>query len=203
MLNIAVFVSGKGSNLKAIFEKVSKEKVRICAVVADKTDCGAVQFATENKIPVFIVSSKNELTSFSYEKLVEQFQLIPIHLVVLAGFIKKIPDYFIEEYENRIINIHPALLPSFGGEGMYGINVHKAVFNSSVKISGATVHFVDKIYDHGKIIDQRKVDISDVKTPEEIAARVLKIEHELLPYIVEKFSENKIIIKDNRVYMAE
>jgi folate-dependent phosphoribosylglycinamide formyltransferase PurN len=95
------------------------------------------------------------------------------------------------------------LLPSFGGKGMYGINVHKAVFNSSVKISGATVHFVDKIYDHGKIIDQRKVDISDVKTPEEIAARVLKIEHELLPYVVEKFSENKIIIKDNRVYMAE
>ena len=152
---------------------------------------------------LYLISTKNELTSFSYEKLVEQFQLIPIHLVVLAGFIKKIPDYFIEEYENRIINIHPALLPSFGGEGMYGINVHKAVFNSSVKISGATVHFVDKIYDHGKIIDQRKVDISDLKTPEEIAARVLKIEHELLPYVVEKFSENKIIIKDNRVYMAE
>ena len=203
MLNIAVFVSGRGSNLKAIYEKVSKDKVRICAVVTDRNDCGAVQFSIENKIPVYIVNAVNESTTFSYEKIVKQFNLIPVHLIVLAGFLKKIPDFLIEEYENRIINIHPALLPSFGGKGMYGLNVHKAVLNSSAKISGATVHFVDKIYDHGKIIDQRTVDISDLKTPEEIAARVLKIEHELLPYIVEKFSENKIIIKDNRVYMAE
>jgi formyltetrahydrofolate-dependent phosphoribosylglycinamide formyltransferase len=203
MLNIAVFVSGRGSNLKAIYEKVSKDKVRICAVVTDRNDCGAVQFSIENKIPVYTVDSVNESTTFSYEKIVEQFKLIPIHLIVLAGFLKKIPDFLIEEYENRIINIHPALLPSFGGKGMYGLNVHKAVLNSSAKISGATVHFVDKIYDNGKIIDQRTVDISDLKTPEEIAARVLKIEHELLPYIVEKFSEDKIIIKNDRIYLAE
>jgi len=203
MLNIAVFVSGRGSNLKAIYEKVSKDKVRICAVVTDRNDCGAVQFSIENKIPVYILNSVNESTTFSYEKIVEQFKLIPVHLIVLAGFLKKIPDFLIEEYENRIINIHPALLPSFGGKGMYGLNVHKAVLNSSAKISGATIHFVDKIYDHGKIIDQRTVDISDLKTPEEIAARVIKIEHELLPYIVEKFSENKIIISNDRVYLAE
>lgn len=203
MLNIAVFVSGRGSNLKAIYEKVSKDKVCICAVVTDRNDCGAVKFSEENKIPVYIVNTINESTTFSYEKIVEEFRSIPVHMIVLAGFLKKIPDFLIEEYENRIINIHPALLPSFGGKGMYGLNVHKAVLNSSAKISGATVHFVDKIYDHGKIIDQRTVDISDLKTPEEIAARVLKIEHELLPYIVEKFSENKIIIKNDRVYLAE
>ena len=203
MLNIAVFVSGRGSNLKAIYEKVSKDKVRICAVVTDRNDCGAVQFSIENKIPVYIVDSVNESTTFSYEKIVKQFKLIPVHLIVLAGFLKKIPDFLIDEYENRIINIHPALLPSFGGKGMYGLNVHKAVLNSSAKISGATVHFVDKIYDNGKIIFQRTVDISDLKTPEEIAARVLKIEHELLPYIVEKFSEDKIIIKNDRIYLAE
>jgi len=203
MLNIAVFVSGRGSNLKAIFEKVSKDKVNICAVISDRSDCGAVQFSNENGIPVYIVNANNELASLSYEKIVEQFNLIPVHLIVLAGFIQKIPDFFIERFENRIINIHPALLPSFGGKGMYGLNVHKAVFNSSAKVSGATVHFVDKIYDHGKIIDQRAVDITDLKSPEEIAARVIKIEHELLPYVVEKFSENKIIIKDNRVCFAE
>jgi formyltetrahydrofolate-dependent phosphoribosylglycinamide formyltransferase len=203
MLNIAVFVSGRGSNLKAIYEKVPKDKVCICAVVTDKNDCGAVQFSIENKIPVYVVNSVKEATTFSYEKIVEQLKLIPIHLIVLAGFLKKIPEFLIEEYENRIINIHPALLPSFGGKGMYGLNVHKAVLNSSAKISGATVHFVDKIYDHGKIIFQRTVDISDLKTPEEIAARVLNIEHELLPYIVEKFSENKIIIKNDRVFLAE
>jgi len=203
MLNIAVFASGRGSNLKAIYEKVSKDKVRICAVVTDRDDCGAIKFSVENKIPVYIVDSVNESTTFSYEKIVKQFKLIPVHLIVLAGFLKKIPDFLIDEYENRIINIHPALLPSFGGKGMYGLNVHKAVLNSSAKISGATVHFVDKIYDNGKIIFQRTVDISDLKTPEEIAARVLKIEHELLPYIVEKFSENKIIIKNDRIYLAE
>ena len=203
MLNIAVFASGRGSNLKAIYEKVSKDKVCICAVVTDRSDCGAVQFSTENRIPVFVVNSINDGNSFSYEKIVENFNLIPVQLIVLAGFLKMIPDFLIEKYENRIINIHPALLPSFGGNGMYGLNVHKAVFNSSAKVSGATVHFVDKIYDHGKIIDQRAVNISDLKTPEEIAARVLNIEHELLPYVVEKYSEDKIVIRDNRVYILE
>jgi len=118
---------------------------------------------------------------------------------VLAGFLKKIPDKVIDEYEGRIINIHPALLPSFGGKGMYGKNVHRAVFNRSCQVSGVTVHFVDKIYDNGKIIAQKTVDISNVQSPEEIAERVLKIEHKILPEVIEKFAENKVIVKGNRV----
>jgi len=91
-----------------------------------------------------------------------------VDLIVLAGFLKKIPDEFVDEFENKIINIHPALLPSYGGKGMYGLNVHKAVFEARDKISGATVHFVDKVHDNGKIISQRSVNIDDLKSAEEI-----------------------------------
>ncbi|MEG8947559.1 phosphoribosylglycinamide formyltransferase [Rosettibacter firmus] len=203
MLNIAVFVSGRGSNLRAIYEKVPKSKVVISAVVSDKKDCKAIEFAKEKNIPVYFVSSKEKEDFISYFKLIDELKRLNVDLIVLAGFLKKIPDEFVDAFENKIINIHPALLPSFGGKGMYGIYVHQAVFNSSAKVSGATVHFVDKIYDNGKIIAQRAVDIEDVKSPEEIAERVLKIEHELLPYVVEKFADNKIKIENNRVLILE
>ncbi|MEE9432127.1 MAG: formyltransferase family protein, partial [Melioribacteraceae bacterium] len=119
------------------------------------------------------------------------FQL-EVDLIVLAGFLKKIPNEFVSVFVNKIINIHPALLPKYGGKGMYGANVHKAVFEAQEKISGATVHFVNKIYDDGKIIEQRSVDITDVKSPTEIAERVLKIEHELLPDVIKKIAKGTL-----------
>ena len=194
MFNVAVFVSGRGSNLRALYEKVSGESVKICAVVSDKKDCGAAEFAKENSIPVFFVSSKIVDGFSSYKSVAEELKKMFVDLIVLAGFLKKIPDEFVDEFENKIINIHPALLPLYGGKGMYGLNVHKAVFEARDKISGATVHFVDKVYDNGKIIAQRSVNIEDVKSAEEIAARVLKIEHELLPEVVQKFFEGRIKI---------
>ena len=124
---------------------------------------------------------------------------LKIDLIVLAGFLKLIPHELIDLFRNRIINIHPALLPSFGGKGLYGSNVHKAVFESSAKVSGATVHFVDYTYDTGNIIAQKCVDISDVNSSEEIAERVIKIEHELLPYVLKKFALGKVNIVDKRV----
>lgn len=194
MFNVAVFVSGRGSNLRALYEKVSGENVKICAVVSDKKDCGAAEFAKENSIPVFFVSSKIVDGFSSYKSIAVELKKMFVDLIVLAGFLKKIPDEFVDEFENKIINIHPALLPLYGGKGMYGLNVHQAVFEARDKISGATVHFVDKVYDNGKIIAQRSVNIEDVKSAEEIAARVLKIEHELLPDVVQKFSEGRIKI---------
>ena len=199
MFNIAVFASGRGSNFKSILENVSKEKIRICALASDKKDCGAVEFAIKNEIPVFLVSSKNQTGFFNYEELILQLKKNPVDLIVLAGFLKMIPGFFIDEFEGKIINIHPALLPDFGGKGMYGINVHKAVFESKAKVSGATVHFVDKIYDHGKIIAQKSVDITDLNSPEEIAERVLKIEHELLPFVVEKFADQKNVVNNRAI----
>lgn len=203
MLNIAVFVSGRGSNFRTVFENVPKEKINFSAVVSDRIDALAVKFAEEKNIPVYLVSNTAKEGFVNYEFLIELFNKKNVNLVLLAGFLKKIPDFFIDAFENKIINIHPALLPKFGGKGMYGSNVHKAVLESSEKFSGATVHFVDKIYDHGKIIAQRKVDVSGVKSAEEIAEKVLKIEHELLPFVVEKFADNKIVCENNGVVILD
>ncbi|MGE5432020.1 MAG: phosphoribosylglycinamide formyltransferase [Syntrophomonadaceae bacterium] len=201
MLKIAVFVSGRGSNLQAILDAKSGGflKSEVAAVFTDKPESGAVEKAVRNSIPVRFLCRGKKPGWVSDEELAGVLEELKVDLVVLAGYLKLVPVSIIELYENRIINIHPALLPSFGGKGMYGMNVHRAVFNSSAKVSGPTVHFVDKVYDNGKIIAQKAVDISDVRSPEEIAEKVLKLEHELLPLVIRKFEEGKIKIIDERV----
>jgi len=197
-LKIAVFVSGRGSNLKAILLNPDlKNLIKISAVVSDKLNCGAFEIAKEFGIKTFS-AGKGE-GKISNDEITSVLKKLGCDLIVLAGYLKLIPDSLIDNFENRIINIHPALLPSFGGKGLYGLNVHKAVFNSSAKVSGATVHLVDKTYDTGKIIAQRCVDISDVNSPEEIAERVLKVEHQILPEVIKAFAENRISITENRV----
>lgn len=204
MYKLAVFVSGRGSNLLSIASSIENAYLdaEIASVVSNNKECKAIEYAKTKKIKNFIVPNSDiDENSISYADLTKEFIEQKIDLIVLAGFLKKIPSQLLKEFKNRIINIHPALLPSFGGKGMYGLNVHRAVFNSSAKVSGATVHFVDEIYDNGFIIHQKAVDILDVKSPEEIAERVLKIEHELLPYVIKKFVENKIKIFENRVFI--
>ena len=197
-MKIAVFVSGRGSNLQAILDSQKEYKnVEVKAVFSDKSNCKAFQIADKYSVPTFSVGDKEGNTGYS--ELPSLLAVMKIEFIVLAGFLKLIPTEIIRAYKNKIINIHPALLPSFGGKGMYGINVHKAVFNSSAQVSGVTVHFVDETYDTGKIIAQRCVDINGVESPEEIAERVLQKEHELLPLIINKFATGKIEIKDNRV----
>ena len=201
-MKIAVFVSGRGSNLSAIISHPAlKNLINIVAVFSDKVECGAFTIAKEYRIKTFSVGNKEAQTKQNeIESILKELQ---VELIVLAGYLKLIPNELIESFKNRIINIHPALLPSFGGKGMYGINVHKAVFSSSAKVSGATVHFVDKSYDTGKIIAQTCVDISDVKSAEEIADRVLKVEHQLLPEVIKAFAENKIKFDSDRVSILE
>jgi len=201
MLKIAVFVSGRGSNLQAILDAKSSGllNVEVAAVFTDKPESGAVEKAKLNSIPVWFLCREKKPGSVSNEELAGLLGELKIDLVVLAGFLKLVPEAVIDLYPDKIINIHPALLPSFGGKGMYGMNVHRAVFKSSAKITGPTVHFVDKIYDNGKIIAQRAVDISDVSSPQEIADRVLKVEHELLPFVIKKFEEGKVKIINERV----
>ena len=205
MLRVAVFVSGRGSNLQAILKEFpnGNKNVLVSAVISNKKDCGAFDIALENNIPTYLVSSQENEGFVTYTELSKEFSKLNISLIVLAGFLKKIPDVFINDYENRIINIHPALLPSFGGKGMYGLNVHNAVFNSSAQVSGPTVHFVNNIYDEGLIIAQRCVDISKCNSAEEIAALVLKEEHKILPFVIGKISENKVKIKDRRVIIED
>ncbi len=198
MLKIAVFVSGRGSNLRAILKSHKLRKlIKVQALFSNKATCPAFKIAEEYSVSNYVVGKEEK--SIPYNYLTEFLKSLEIDLIVLAGFLKMIPNDMIVEFRNRIINIHPALLPSFGGKGMYGMNVHKAVYNSSAQVSGVTVHFVDETYDTGKIIAQRCIDISDVGSPEEISERVLAVEHELLPYVIEKFALNKIIVGDDRV----
>ncbi len=184
-LRLAVFVSGRGSNLRAIVDSNRlKGLIKIVYVVSDKVECPAFGFAREQGIKTIVVG-KNGL---SFDQMATLFEEAGIGLIVLAGFLKLIPRDFVERFEGKIINIHPALLPNYGGKGMYGHFVHEAVFAAGDKVSGPTVHFVNSEYDRGSIIAQRPVDISDAKSPEEIAALVLKEEHKLLPEVIYKFS---------------
>ena len=201
-MKIAVFVSGRGSNLNAILAYPDlKNYVEVVAVVSDKINCKAFDIARKYEIKIFTVGdgegriAQNNITS--------ELKNLEVKFIVLAGYLKLVPNDLIENFVDRIINIHPALLPSFGGKGMYGMNVHRAVFDSSAKVSGATVHIVDNTYDTGKIIAQKCVDISDVKSPEEIAERVLKIEHQLLPEVIIAFAENRIKIESGRIIIID
>ena len=201
-LKIAVFVSGRGSNLKAILDSPDlKNLVEVKVVFSDKINCTAFDIAKNFSIETYSLGDKEGC--IAYSNLAEKLNQLEIEFIVLAGFLKLIPNKVIKNYKWKIINIHPALLPSFGGKGMYGINVHKAVFSSSAKVSGATVHFVDETYDTGKIIAQQCVDISDVKSPEEIAERVLKIEHILLPNVILNIANGKVKFVDERIVIEK
>jgi formyltetrahydrofolate-dependent phosphoribosylglycinamide formyltransferase len=210
-LKLAVFVSGRGSNLQAILESADlKDIIEVEAVISDKRNCPAFQIADKFSIPAFSIGD-GDLSAgaaaqaggkIGYNDLYKFLRDKNIELIVLAGFLKLIPLEVIKNFRNRIINIHPALLPSFGGSGMYGMNVHRAVFNSSAKVSGPTVHFVDENYDTGKIIAQRCIDITDVNSPEEIAERVLIEEHKLLPFVIKKIAEGKISLSEGRVRIS-
>ena len=198
VLRIAVFVSGRGSNLKAILDSpFLKNKIQVVAVLSDKENCPAFEIAREHSIDTYNIGKKENF--IRNDELKEFLKKLNPDLVVLAGYLKLIPSDVVKNFTNKIINIHPALLPAFGGDGMYGMNVHRAVFNSSAKVSGATVHFVNEIYDSGKIIAQKCVDISGARSPEEIAEAVLKVEHKILPEVILAFTEKRIQIVDSRV----
>lgn len=188
-----MFVSGRGSNLKAILNYPEiNEKIDVKWIITDKRNCKALDIAKENDIPFYCID-KDKINE-EYNKLTKLFKKDNIELIVLAGFLKLLPFAFVNNFKNRIINIHPALLPLYGGKGMYGMNVHKAIFEAGENESGATIHFVDNTYDTGKIISQKKIDITEFHSPEEIAANVLKIEHQLLPETINKIVNGKIKI---------
>jgi len=192
---IALFASGSGTNAENIIKYFfDNEQVVIDSLWSNKADAFALKRAEKWNVETYVFTREQFYHS---SKVLDILNNRNVDLIVLAGFLWLIPLNLIHQF--TIINIHPALLPSFGGKGLYGMNVHKAVFESSAKVSGPTVHFVDETYDTGRIIAQKCVDISDVTKPEEIAARVLEAEHKLLPFVLSKFAEGKIKIVNNRV----
>jgi len=204
-MNIAIFASGKGSNFKAILEKVKKGKIKgyIRILITDR-DCPAIQIAKEEEIPALILSAKNFENKKEYlERLIEICNEYNIELICLAGYLSKLPYDFVNKYYGKIINIHPALLPSFGGKGFYGINVHKAVIESGTKITGVTIHFVDREYDCGPIIAQEAIYIRPNDTPEKLSERISAIEHRLYPEIIAKICEKKIWLNEYKKVVYE
>ena len=200
MKKIAVFVSGGGSNFKAIHHQIQKREIpgEIVLVISNNPNCGAIEYANENSISHVIINETRYPNPYTRgELLLDTCLKAEINLICLAGYMKMLPPAFVKQYENKILNIHPGLLPEYGGKGYFGMRVHEAVINSGKRESGATVHFVDEIYDHGPIILQKKVEVLETDTAESLAARILKLEHELFPEVVKAFCENKIIMENN------
>ncbi|WP_200754001.1 phosphoribosylglycinamide formyltransferase [Candidatus Chrysopegis kryptomonas] len=206
MMNIAVFASGRGSNLMAILNAIKEGKLnaKISLVISNNSNAGALEIARANGIDALHISRKQFSSDEEYvQKILNELKSRNVELIVLAGYMKKIPSEIIKEYPNKILNIHPALLPAFGGQGMYGLNVHKAVIESGVKITGVTVHIVDEEYDHGPIVMQRAVEVRDDDTPETLAERVLKVEHEIYPQAIKLFVEGKIKVSGRKVIIKD
>jgi phosphoribosylglycinamide formyltransferase-1 len=191
---ICVFASGRGSNLQAIIDGVEEGRLNceIVFVMSNNSSSGALEIARKKNIPAYHLSEKVFHKNNFEESLIDLLEKHKPDLIVLAGYMKLVPISVIRRFENRIINIHPALLPKFGGKGMYGMNVHNAVFQAGEKVSGVTIHIVNENYDEGKIIYQEKIDISDCKNPEEIAKKVLKLEHKVYPEVIQKIIEGNI-----------
>lgn len=194
MKRIAVFASGGGTDFQSIIDANEKDKFcEISYLIASKDGIGAIDRAKKHGIKTAVFAKKDypDIDEL-YLKLTELLTAEKVDYVVLAGWLKIIPERFIKKFENRIINIHPSLIPAFCGSGFYGLKVHQAVLEYGAKVSGCTVHFVNEIPDGGAIIAQRAVNVEDGDTPESLQARILEEEHKLLPYCVKKLCEDKI-----------
>ena len=196
MLNIAVCVSGGGTDLQSIIDACEAGKIngQIRLVISNRKKAYGLERARLHGIQGEWIKDE--------DVILKRFEEEKIDIVVLAGYLAIVGDKLIEQYKNRIINIPPSLIPSFCGPGFYGMHVHEAVFKRGVKVSGATVHFVTGEVDGGPIILQRAVDISDLETPEDIQARVLEIEHEILPEAVALYCEGRVSVENERVKIS-
>lgn len=194
MKRIAVFASGSGTDFQSVIDANEKEKFcEIVYLIASKDGVGAIDRAKSHGIPT-AVFAKNDYPDLEtlYGKLTYLLNINRVDYIVLAGWLKIIPDSFIEAFKDRIINIHPSLIPAFCGSGFYGLKVHKAVLDYGAKVSGCTVHFVNEVPDGGAIIAQTAVNVEDSDTAESLQARILEEEHKLLPYCVKKLCQGKI-----------
>ena len=183
-INIAIFASGAGSNAAQIIQHFSSSaKIKIALIVCNKPGAGVLNIAANAGIPSLLIEKEQFFKGDTY---LPELQKHPIDFIVMAGFLWKIPKTLINAYPKKIINIHPALLPKYGGKGMFGHHVHEAVINNKETESGITIHFEDELYDHGDIIFQARCPVLADDTPEALAQRIHLLEHEHYPKIIEK-----------------
>lgn len=207
-MKIVVMVSGGGTNLQAIIDSVKNGQItnaEIAGVISNNKNAYALERARENNIPARYVSPKDYDSREEFnEKLLEAVDALSPDLVVLAGFLVVIPPAMIERYRNRMINIHPSLIPSFCGKGYYGLKVHEAALARGVKVVGATVHFVDEGTDTGPIILQKAVEVQQGDTPEVLQRRVMEqAEWKILPKAIDLIANGKVRVVDNRTVLEE
>lgn len=194
MVNIAVFVSGGGTNLQALIDACKNNEIsgNIKLVVSNRKKAYGLERARLAGIKAEWIKDE--------DMILQRLEEEQIDLIVLAGYLAIVSEKLINKFENKIINIHPSLIPSFCGAGYYGLHVHEACFKRGCKVSGATVHFVSAVVDGGPIILQRSIDISDCKTPEEIQEKILiNIEHKILKEAVALYCDNKLKVENERV----
>jgi phosphoribosylglycinamide formyltransferase-1 len=203
MLNIAVLGSGRGSNFEAILNAVKAgflHGARIGMVLSNNSTAGILEIARAHAIPAVHLSEKQCASEEAFaDALLAALRAHDTGLIVLAGYMKRLPARVVATYRHRIINVHPALLPDFGGQGMYGVHVHEAVLAAHRTVSGATVHMVDNEYDHGAIVLQEKVPVLPDDTPASLAARVLQVEHRILPEAIRLFAEQRVAVVDGNI----
>lgn len=192
MVRIAVFVSGGGTNLQSLIDSQKEYNGEIVLVVSNRKKAYGLERAKNANIKAEWIKDE--------DLLIRRLEEERVDLIVLAGYLAIVSERLIKLYENRIINIHPSLIPSFCGEGYYGIHVHEKAFERGVKVSGATVHFVSTVVDGGPIVLQRAIDISDCKSPEEIQEKILfNVEHKILVEAVKLYCDNKLKVENERV----
>lgn len=184
MISIALFASGAGSNAARIIQHFAgSSTIKVALVVCNKPGAGVVKIADNAGIPVLMIEKE---AFFRGDAYIPALRERGIDFIVLAGFLWKVPSALVAAYRGHIINIHPALLPKYGGKGMYGAHVHEAVIAAKEKESGITIHYVDELYDHGHIIFQAHCDITEHDTPQTLARKIHELEHTYFPLIIEK-----------------
>ena len=201
-LKVAVLASGRGSNLKAILDSIKRGELNceIVLVISNKRDAGAFDIAKEYDIPRLQIALEQFESQEEFDiAFLTALKKYNTDFIVLAGYLKKVSSIVIREYKNKILNIHPALLPAFGGEGMYGLRVHQAVLDYGCKVSGVTVHLVDEEYDSGPPILQRCVPVLESDTAQSLAARVLVEEHRIYADALKLFAEGRVRIEGRKV----
>lgn len=201
-MRLAVFASGGGSNFGALLDAIARGTLPATPVllVADRAGTGAQRRAEEARVPAEVLDPRSLGGDDAFaDALLDALTRHGADFIALAGFLKKIPSRVVATFPNRILNIHPSLLPSFGGHGLYGRRVHQAVLDAGVRWTGATVHLVDEAYDTGPIVLQDVVPVEPDDTPESLAARVLAVEHRLYPTAVRLFAEHRVRVDGRRV----
>lgn len=206
MLNIAVLVSGGGTNLQAIIDRIEDGTVKntvIRTVICNNPKAKALERAERHGIEAVCISPKQYETRDDFNRaLLNAIDERGIDLIVLAGFMVVVPPMIIQKYRNRIINIHPSLIPSFCGKGYYGLHVHEAALKKGVKVSGATVHFVDEGTDTGPIIMQKAVEVKPDDTPEILQRRIMEeAEWKIMPAVIDAIAAGRVHVKDGKAWI--